>query len=293
MKSSKYEFRWFEKEDGRKAFRASVGRDGKLRLGKNLRRVLPPDIRVGFDAKAKILAIADGHGAGIDHPRCGVLTAQALSAEIAATGLRFPLSFRLVRDESTGYFLGRVIPRRHRVEGSSERQYDAGQLLILYRHVVDGAVSQMAKSTPLAERRSCAMEAFYNAVREYCPAYGDLEVYLEDFIRNKLLEENRQYMVLFRQPSLDQPLAGEEDNSFCLYDTLEASSSGGIDQLEEWIMAEQFADSLSERERRLLRLLREGCRIGQIAEELGTTAEEVVEMGRAIGEKRRKFYVED
>ena len=58
-------------------------------------------------------------------------------------------------------------------------------------------------------------------------------------------------------------------------------------------MAEQFADSLSERERRLLRLLREGCRIGQIAEELGTTAEEVVEMGRAIGEKRKKFYAED
>ena len=42
-------FQWFEKEDQRKAYRASVGRDGKLRLGKPLRQVLPRDIQVGFD----------------------------------------------------------------------------------------------------------------------------------------------------------------------------------------------------------------------------------------------------
>lgn len=101
----------FEKEDNRKALRASISTDGKLRLGKTLCNVLPPYIRVGFDSKFKILAIADGHGTGIGRPHCGIMPAQALSAQIASTGLRFPLSFRLSHDERTGYFLGRIIPR--------------------------------------------------------------------------------------------------------------------------------------------------------------------------------------
>ena len=44
MKVTKYEFEWFEKEDRRKRCRASVGRDGMLRLGQALRQALPPAI---------------------------------------------------------------------------------------------------------------------------------------------------------------------------------------------------------------------------------------------------------
>ena len=170
MVHTKYNFKWFEKEDNRKALRASISTDGKLRLGKPLCNVLPPYIRVGFDSKFKILAIADGHGTGIGRPHCGIMSAQALSAQIASTGLRFPLSFRLSRDERTGYFLGRIIPRRRLDKNSAQPQYDPEQLLILYQHLVDQMVSQLAKSTPLSERRACAAEAFYTAVQRYCPA---------------------------------------------------------------------------------------------------------------------------
>ena len=182
MVHTKYNFKWFEKEDNRKALRASISTDGKLRLGKPLCNVLPPYIRVGFDSKFKILAIADGHGTGIGRPHYGIMSAQALSAQIASTGLRFPLSFRLSRDERTGYFLGRIIPRRRLDKNSAQPQYDPEQLLILYQHLVDQMVSQLAKSTPLSERRACATEAFYTAVQRYCPAYGDLETYLQEQI---------------------------------------------------------------------------------------------------------------
>ncbi|MDE6281209.1 MAG: hypothetical protein K2M15_05385, partial [Oscillospiraceae bacterium] len=64
MKSEKFNFQWFEKENRRKSFRASVSRDGKLHLGKPLRENLPPFIQIGFDSSAMVLAIADGHGAG-------------------------------------------------------------------------------------------------------------------------------------------------------------------------------------------------------------------------------------
>ena len=66
MKTEKLNFQWFEKEDRRKPLRASLGRDGKLRLGEELRKNLPATIRIGFDTKKRILAIADGHGSGID-----------------------------------------------------------------------------------------------------------------------------------------------------------------------------------------------------------------------------------
>lgn len=290
MIHTKYHFKWFEKEDNRKAFRASISVDGKLRLGKTLRNVLPPYIRIGFDSKFKILAIADGHGAGIDCPHCGIMSAQALSAQIASTGLRFPLSFRLSRDEHTGYFLGRIVPRRWLDKDSMRTRYDQEQLLILYQHLVDQAVSQLAKSTPLAERRACATAAFYTAVQGYCPACGDLETYLQERIERELLLENRQHVAAYAHLSLEQPLTNDEENDFSLYDVLEDTSFGGLEAVEARIMAEQFLDSLSRQERRLIYMLRDGCLLPRIAAELNLTEGEIIAMGGEIGRKRRAFY---
>ena len=67
-------------------------------------------------------------------------------------------------------------------------------------------VSQLAKSTPLSERRACATEAFYTAVQRYCPACGDLETYLQEHIQRELLLENKQHVAAYSHLSLDQPL---------------------------------------------------------------------------------------
>lgn len=165
MKRKKYDFYWFEKEERRSMLRASVGKDEKLRLGRALKAALPQFIRIGFDTKACVLAIADGGGEGINCPACGVLNAQSLSERIVSTGLRLPVSFRIVKDAYTGFFLGEVIPHQRTVNG--QKQYDTAQLLVIYRHLVDDAVCQMAKSTPRAERRAIAEETFCAAVRDY------------------------------------------------------------------------------------------------------------------------------
>lgn len=112
MKAARLEIQWLEKEDRRRSLRASVCRDGKLHLGKSLRKKLPQSIRVGFDANSLVLAIADGHGNGIDCPACGVLSFQTLTSRIFSAGLRLPVSFLMAKDAQTGYFLGRIIPRR-------------------------------------------------------------------------------------------------------------------------------------------------------------------------------------
>lgn len=289
---SKNNFLWFrDKEDRRRALRVSVGLDGKLRLGKPLRQLLPAYILVGFDPRAKALAIADGHGAGIGWPKCGTLTLQALSAQISSTGLRLPVSFHLTRDEQTGYFLGRVIPRRLK-GGEAGGQYDMEQLMVLYQHILEKAVHSQAKSMPLSERRACAMEAFCCAAQSYRPSYGDLDGYLAEQVQKKLLQENRPYVAAYRDRSLDQPLRQEEGESFCLYDTSSAACAGGIDELEDRIMLEQFLESLSHQERTLFQLLRQGDSLAAIAGELGTSESDLVRLARQIGRKRRSFYGE-
>ena len=290
MKLTKYEFQWFEKEDRRRRCRACVGRDGMLRLGQVLRQALPPAIRLGFDARQKVLAIAAGRDGGIPLPRYGVLPARALSARIVSTGLRLPLSFLFERDEATGYFLGRVLPRRRWAEGAAQGVYDAEQLLILYRHVVDLAVGTLARSTPLEDRRACALEAFHAAVRDYRPGYGDWETYLEASIHDRLLAENRQHAATYSQRSLDAPLTGAEDNCFCLYDTLEASCDGGIGRLEARLMTEQFLETLPDQQRRLARMLLEGSPLAQIAAALRLPEERLAAIAQEIGQKWRRFY---
>lgn len=288
MRQAGYDFQWFEHEDGRQALRASVSRGGQLRLGKGLRQALPARIRVGFDARVKVLAIADDPREGDPPPACGVMSARALAAAITATGLRLPVAFLLVRDETTGFYLGRVTPRRRMDPATGQRRYDVEQMCLLYSHVLDEAVRLLAKSTPYADRRAAALEAFSAAVAEYYPGCGEWEPYLAERVRRHLLRENRQHVRAAGQRSLDAPLTDEE--GFCLYDTLSAADGGGIDQLEDRIMAEQFLASLSPREPTLARMLRGGFLLAQIAQSLALTEEEVLALGRQIAEKRRRFY---
>lgn len=288
MRLAKYEFQWFDKEDKRKALRASVGANGKLHLGQLLRKQLPAHILVGFDARQKTLAIADGHGSGIDWPKTGMLTAERLSAQITASGLKLPVRFRLTYDTATGYWLGRVIPLRRRTPDG--RQYDVEQLLTLYQHIIDDAISQLAKTTPLADRKAFAVEAFCAAVREYRAGYGDLETYIASRVEAKLRTENRQFTAAYAVRSLDTPLKPDEDDGFCLYDVLPDPCDGGIGALEERILSEQFCDSLTENERKLVRLTQAGCTVAQMCAECGMDEEELLRLGERIGQKRRRFY---
>ena len=172
MKANRYTFQWFKKEDRRKALRASVSREGKLRLGRPLRKALPPFIRVGFDRDARVLAIAEGRELDGDAAAAGSLNARLLSAQICSIGLKLPIAFSLRRDEATGFYLGTVIPRRQRDAATGQRHYDPEQLLTLYTPMIDRSVAHLAKSTPLAERKAIAAEALCAALPAYRPAMG-------------------------------------------------------------------------------------------------------------------------
>ena len=55
-------------------------------------------------------------------------------------------------------------------------------------------------------------------------------------------------------------------------------------------MEEQFVDSLSMEEKKLLKMLRSGFQVSEIAMQLGMDEEKVQSVGEDIGRKRIAFY---
>lgn len=290
MKTASYHFKWFEKEDGRKRLRASIGEDGKLRIGRTLRSKLPQYIRIGFDENNLTLAIADGHGVGVRCPNCGVIAARALSRQIRAMGLRLPATFELVRDERTGYLMGKVIPH-HYTNEVGQRQFDTEELLIWGKPIVAEAVRQMAKSTPLADRRSVAKEALLTAVQNYRPPCGDLAAYLAQSVRSALRAENRRYGETFACRSLDQPLMRDDDEGGTLYDMI-SDGEGWTESLELRLDTERFCAQLSSQEQDMVRMLQEGFQMTEIEDVLGISEQELRHMACEIARKKRKFDAE-
>lgn len=283
MKTEKLNFQWFEKEDRRKPLRASLGRDGKLRLGEELRKRLPPTIRLGFDTKNRILAIGDGYGKGIDWPKTGHINAQALCNEIRSTGIKLPVIFTFEKDSATGFFLGRIAPN---LEPQSA---DVEQLLALYQPVVNAVIYQGYRSIPIAERRAYATEAFCQAVQEYDTGCGDFWIFAEKQMKDRLFSENKKYSADFMNRSLDADLKNGGEH-FTLHDIISDTSSGGISQIEAKIMHQQFLGSLSAAEQKLYAMMKDGCYVEQIAMELSIDEDAVICLGRQIGEKRKAFY---
>lgn len=287
MKTAKFDFLWFEEENRRKILRASVGTDCRLHLGEELRRKLPTQIRYGFDKANRILAIAEGHGSGIVMPKNGILNASALCKQFREIGLSLPLIFEFEKDKATGFYLGHIVPQR---QANSSTPYDVAQLMLIYEPMINSLVNQMAKTTPKAERRSIAMAALCEAVECYKDSFGDLEPYIKTHLQNSLITENRQYTKSYRDLRLDAPLCSAQDGVFSLRHVMADHISGGISQTEDRIMADQFLGTLSKKERQLMRLMLEELKLPQIALELELTQDEVIEMGRKIGQKREIFY---
>lgn len=289
MKMIDYQFEWFESNKRNTPLYLSIDQSGKMHLGTALRQVLPSHIRLGFDTKRKVLAIADGNGAGIRCPRAGVLTVHALSSLIVSAGLKLPIRFHMTLDPSTGFYLGKILPRRQRNSNTKLPQYDIDELLRLYGHVIDQAVYKYAKTMPAAERRAFAVEAFCEAARAYREQYGEMEPYFAKQVRDRLITENKQFTAAAQARSLEQPLR-QEDSSFCLYDAIEGDGASGILYVEDRIMLEQFLRTLSPVEQQLCELLRDGSTIEEIKSKFHMDDEDIQNMSLAIGEKRRAFY---
>lgn len=289
MKTKRYTFKWYKKHDGRRADWLSISSNGVLHLGRALREKLPERIQIGFDQDQRTLAVMEGGAEGFSWPRSGAFVLEDLPAELMDLGLKLPLSFRLRYDSAEACWLGKPYPRRvAQMDTQGKRQYDIEQLMAIYPDIIPDAVARIAKSTPLAERRAIATEAFCAAARSYQPCYGELEKYLTAQVQTFLIQENRQYESLYKERSLDQPL-GDTENDFSLYDLLSEDDGGGITRAEDRIMREQFRAQLSQKGQDFLLMLESGCTMEQIEQCLHMDKPDVYRLGAELGKQWREF----
>ena len=289
MKTKKYTFKWYKKRDGRRSNRLSIGADGVLHLGRVLREKLPDRIQIGFDQDQRTLAVMKGGEDGFPWPRSGAFMLEDLPSELMDLGLKLPLSFRLRYDSAEECWIGKPWPRRTlQIDTPGERQYDIEQLMAIYPDIIPDAVARIGKTTPLAERRAIAVEAFCSAARSYRPCFGELESYLAAQVQTCLTKENRQYVSVSRHRSLDQPL-GSDENDFSLYDLLSEDDGGGIAGAEDRIMQEQFRAQLSQDGQDFLLMLESGCTIEQIGECLHMDRPDIYRLSAELGKKWKSF----
>ena len=292
MKTKRYTFKWYKKRDGRRDEWLSISSNGVLHLGRVLREKLPERIQIGFDQGQRTLAVMEGGEEGFSWPRSGAFVLEDLPAELVGLGLKLPLSFRLRYDSAEACWLGKPYPRRVAQMGiQGERQYDIEQLMAIYPDIIPDAVAKIAKSTPLAERQAIAIEAFCAAARSYQPCYGELEKYLAAQVQTFLIQENRQYVSMYKERSLDQPLGNTEDD-FSLYDLLPKDTSGEITRAEDRIMREQFRAQLSQKGQDFLLMLESGCTMEQIEQCLNMNKPDIYRLAAELGKTWKEFSKE-
>ena len=146
----------------------------------------------------------------------------------------------------------------------------------------------MANSTPIDERRAIVLEALVSSAQQYHSDDLDLEETLEKDMRNRLAAENRKYFPDFRTASLEQPIRLDGESKFSIADTIEASTLGGIDGVEERIIEEQFLACLTGRERRVYRMLLDGSKLSAIARQCGCSEEDVERAATASAKNARR-----
>lgn len=169
------------------------------------------------------------------------------------------------------------------------RTHYTDQLLVRFRSILDDTVRLMSKSTPLADRKSIAVEALCTAAQNYHSGYGDLGAYLERRIKLALRTENRQYTEAYAQRSLDQPFSTDSEDGFCLYDTIADTGSDWMNTLDDRLDAEQFCGQLSSHQRDLIRMLQDGFKISEIADILNVGEGDIRHMACEIAQRRRRF----
>lgn len=286
-----FKFQWFEPEERYRPLRLIVHKTGQLYLSRALKKRLPADILLGFDSDNLVMAIANGHGSGCALPKGSYLAARNFSVQLIDTGLSLPASFLFEYRTDVGYWVGTVEPQQQGASAAGTI-YDVARLLVTHKYIINQAVYQCAKTTPIEERRAIAIEEFCSAVAAYGAECGSFIPYIEKRVRSRLLLENKHFTAIasYERVSMDTPLSSDSETAFCLYDTIGDETCTVIDIVEEKIMAEQFDASLSSEEHKLLQLFAAECTVSQIARELGICEDDVLALGQKIGQKRKQFY---
>ena len=270
---------WFNKPKKQAKLTATLGSNQKLFLSDALRNQLPEKIQFGFDASSRTLVIAKSENPRDKKCKNGMVF--GLVDEILSTGMKLPVCFEFEYDDANKLWVGQVVLRK------KKQEYDLEQVLALYKPIADKLFIQIGKTTPKEDRRQIIALAICEAVKEYTPAFGDLEKFITKRAKESLKLKNRHYVKYNMDKSMDGSL--NDDSSFNLY-SVNSSIDSGYLRAESRIMEEQFEQQLSKYESVVLALLKKRLTISEIAQKLEISEEKVKFFAKTVATKRKQFF---
>lgn len=291
-KSTYLQIQWLEPEDKRRQPRAVARMDGTFWIGRPLRERLSGKIRVGVQEKERTVAIASDAPDGFSLPKNGCVHLPGLTRAFHRAGLCFPVEFLFEREERTGYWMGRVAPPEKRRDTSQkETSYDWEKMVHAYGWLVDAVADRHAKSTPIEERRSIAALALVEAAQNYAAGLGPVKDYLETYMREKLLEENRRYVAIYSHEwsSMDANFRGEEKDGTWNRHAVIASRVDGIAAVDDRLTTAAFLKRQSGRDREVFRLLIDGKSVEEIAKLCRLTPPQAQKLCEELGRRYAAF----
>ena len=272
---------WFNKPTKQEKLTATLGSNQKLFLSDALRNQLPENIQFGFDASSRTLVIAESGNPKDKKCKNGMVF--GLVDEILSTGMKLPVCFEFEFDNENKLWAGQVVLRK------KKQEYDLDQVLALYKPIADKLFVQIGKTTPKEDRRQIIDLAICEAVREYTPAYGDLERFITKRIKESLKLKNRHYVKHSKNKSMDESLTNESNDTFNLY-SVNSFIDSGYARAENRIMEKQFEEQLTQNEYDVIMSLRNGLTILEIAQKLEISEEKVEFFAKTVAMKRKQFF---
>lgn len=280
MKLNTQKIIWFEKPNKKERLTATLCKNKKLLVNAALFNVLPENIKFGFDVSSRTMVIAESDNSKNKKFKNG--TVYGLVDKITEIGMKLPVCFEFGFEEENDLWVGKVILRK------KNKEYDMEQLLVLFKPTMDRLFTRMGKTTPKEDRRQIINLALCEAAKEYTPAYGNFEEFIENYVKKYLLLNNHRYVLKSREDSMDRTLT--DDAKFNLYSVKGLIDSGYV-QAENRIAEEQFEKSLTRDEREVYLSLGNGMGIAKIADKLKISEDKITLIANMIAVKRRKFFL--
>ncbi len=270
---------WLDKPKKQKKLTATLGSNKKLLFSDELYERLPERVRFGFDSGARALVIAKSeHDSDRKHKNG---TVYGLTEAIRDTRMKLPVCFEFEYDGENEMWVGEVVLRKR------NNEYDMEQFLALYKPVADKLFNRIGKTTPKEDRRQIIALAFCEAAKEYTAACGNIETYITKRATEILKQSNMLYVKHSRDISMDADI--KDSKNFNMY-AVKGEEDEGYFAVDEEFMEEQFEKLLSDTESMVLRLLKEKFTVSEISDFAGISQGEVVNLTRAIANKRKQFF---
>ena len=257
--------------------------DGTLCFGEHMKSKLLKKVKIGFLSDECALYVLANADTGTVLPKSGMKKVSDIAKAIRRIGIQLPAYF-LFYEEERNLWRGHIIPNPHNPATEMHAQNDTN-IVLGHKHLIEKSVYRCAKTTPMEERRATAYTALFEGFRAYTPIDGPIDEYLFDYIKSKLIDNNKHHVK--HNPhhtfSIDANSNFEKFSQYNLHDEVSSVES----EIDMVIFEKKYLDI---RERKIFKMLRSNRSVAEILQATSINERDLNEICKSIGTRWSSFY---